>query len=77
MRDRSRLREKGCVLDYGFREIPVRHGREGVAKGTGGREGVARGTGEKLFPGGLGSRAGKVYRSLTLGAYLHQPGLTT
>lgn len=25
MRDRSRLREKECGLDYGFREIPVHH----------------------------------------------------
>lgn len=77
MLDRSRLREKGLILDCGFREIPVHHGREGVARGTGGREGVARGTGEKLFSGGLGSRGGRVYRSLTLGACLHQPGLTT
>lgn len=38
---------------------------------------VTRGTGEKLFPGGLESRGGRVYRSLTLGACLHQPGLTT
>lgn len=49
MLDRSRSREKGLILDCGFREISAHHGREGMARGTGGREGDQRNR-RKAFP---------------------------